>query len=71
MFLPGLSQGEFPRPPAEGDSAEEAAEARDLAISQLFVAMTRARDLLVVLYDGEPADVIADARSTASSGSRA
>ena len=62
VFLPGLSKGVFPRPPGEGESAEEAAEARDLAISQLFVAMTRARDLLVVLYDGEPADVIAARR---------
>ena len=44
VFLPGLSQGVFPRPPADGDSAEEAAEERELAISQLFVAMTRARD---------------------------
>lgn len=59
VFLPGLSKGIFPRSPGDGDSAEEDAEARDLAISQLFVAMTRARDLLVVLYDGEPADVIA------------
>ena len=59
VFLPGLSKSLFPRPPGDGDSAEEAAEANDLAISQLFVAMTRARDVLVVLYDGEPADVIA------------
>jgi hypothetical protein len=42
-------------------SAEEAAEARQLALSQLFVAMTRARDLLVLLYDGQLSDVIATA----------
>lgn len=59
VFLPGLSKGIFPRPPDEGWGPDEAAEARDLAISQLFVAMTRARDLLVVLYDGEPTDVVA------------
>lgn len=58
VFLPGLSKGVFPRPPAGAESGEEAAEARDLAIAQLFVAMTRARDELVVLFDGEPADVI-------------
>ena len=33
-----------------GLSDDEAAEARGLAISQLFVAMTRARDLLVILH---------------------
>jgi hypothetical protein len=59
VFLPGLSKDVFPRPPYEGQSPAEADEARELAISQLFVAMTRARDLLVVLYDGEPTEVIA------------
>ncbi len=59
VFLPGLSSGSFPRPPDAGWGREEAAEARDLAISQLFVAMTRARDLLVILYDGELTDVVA------------
>ncbi|MFS8585549.1 MAG: 3'-5' exonuclease, partial [Acidimicrobiia bacterium] len=59
VFLPGMSKGVFPRPPEDGQSPEEAAEARELAISTLFVAMTRARDLLVVLYDGEPSEVLA------------
>ena len=59
VFLPGLSKGVFPRPAHDQQSPEEADEARELAISQLFVAMTRARDLLVVLYDGEPTGVIA------------
>jgi superfamily I DNA/RNA helicase len=58
VFLPGLTRGQFPRRPAEGEGTEEAAEARELAISQLFVAMTRARDVLVVHYDREPADVL-------------
>ena len=58
VFLPGLSKGIFPRSPAMAIRGG-GRQARDLAISQLFVAMTRARDLLVVLYDGEPADVIA------------
>lgn len=60
-FLPALSKGVFPRPAEDGVAPEEAAEARDLAVSQLFVAMTRARDQLVLLYDGEPSDVIARA----------
>lgn len=59
VFLPGLSKGTFPRLPDPDQSDDEAAEARDLAISQLFVAMTRARDVLVLLYDGEPSEVIA------------
>ncbi|MGH9192404.1 MAG: 3'-5' exonuclease [Acidimicrobiales bacterium] len=59
VLLPGLSKGVFPRPPDEGQSLEEAAEARDLALSTLFVAMTRARDVLIVLYDSEPSDVLA------------
>ena len=35
------------RAPQEGHSEDEAAEARELSISQLFVAMTRARDLVI------------------------
>jgi hypothetical protein len=58
VLLPGLSKGVFPRPPDEGQSPEEAAEARELAISTLFVAMTRARDVLVVLYIGQPSEVL-------------
>ena len=58
VFLPGLSAGVFPRPPSEGHSEDEAAEARELSISQLFVAMTRARDLLIALFDGAPSTVL-------------
>jgi hypothetical protein len=58
VFLPAMSAGAFPRPPQEGHSDDEAAEARGLSISQLFVAMTRARDLLVLLYDGDPSEVL-------------
>ena len=50
ITVPGSNQGENPA---------EVAESRELAISQLFVAMTRARDLLVVLYEGEPTEEIA------------
>ena len=59
VFLPGL--GRFPPPPNKGVGEEEAAEARELDISRLFVAMTRARDLLVILHGGSPSDVIATA----------
>ena len=58
VFLPGLSKGQFPRRPKKHQTVEEAAEARDLEISQLFVAMTRARDVLVLLYSGQPSDAL-------------
>lgn len=58
VFLPGLSRSEFPRPPRPDENEEEAAEARLLLVSQLFVAMTRARDLLLVSSVGEPSEVL-------------
>jgi hypothetical protein len=58
VLLPGLSKGSFPRPQQGDQSAPEAAEARELAISQLFVAMTRARDQLILFFDGEPSEVL-------------
>ncbi len=48
VFLPQL--GRFPPDPRKGQGEEEAAEDYDLHMSQLFVAMTRARDRLVVLH---------------------
>ena len=59
VWRPGKS--EFPRAQAKGQDDDEYAEQRDRSISQLFVAMTRARDLLYVLSSGGPADLIADA----------
>jgi len=58
VLLPGLSQGSFPRPPQPEQSGSEAEEARELAISQLFVAMTRARDRLLLFFDDEPSEVL-------------
>ena len=58
VFLPGLSKGHFPRPPNRNQTVEEAAEAHELEISLLFVAMTRARDILVLLYSGLPSEAI-------------
>jgi superfamily I DNA/RNA helicase len=58
VFLPCLGTGDFPRRPAVGQSAEELAEQRSLALSQLFVAMTRARDGLFLLATGEPSGVL-------------
>ena len=61
VFLPGLSAGRFPWAQAPGQDDVEYAEARSLAMSTLFVAMTRARDSLVVLHTGEPSEVLANA----------
>jgi len=61
VFLPGLGAHEFPGPRIKGQGDEEHAEYEARALSQLFVAMTRARDLLYVTTTGDPADVIVDA----------
>jgi superfamily I DNA/RNA helicase len=61
VFLPCLGAGDFPRRPAPGQSVEELAEQRSLALSQLFVAMTRARDGLFLLASGEQSEVLAPA----------
>lgn len=58
VFLPGLSSDMFPRSIAGNEDSTEVAEHRALAISQLFVAMTRARDSLAILYSGEPSEVL-------------
>ena len=59
VFLPHL--GRFPPQAKKGSSAEEAAENHELAVSQLFVAMTRARDLVVILHGSRLSPVIAPA----------
>ena len=61
VFLLDISNGSFPTPRGQDQSDEEHAEQRTVEISQLHVAMTRARDALCVLCSGEPSDVIKDA----------
>lgn len=59
VFLPGVTEGQFPRSPRSGtETTEEELERYDQNIAQLFVAMTRARDSLVVLYVKEPSSVL-------------
>lgn len=58
VFLLGLSASSFPSPRTRGQSQAEHAERTALQISGLYVAMTRARDALYILCDGEPSDVI-------------
>ena len=58
VFLPDLTKGRFPRMPKRNQTVEEATEARELEISQLFVAMTRARDILILLYNHLPSEAL-------------
>jgi hypothetical protein len=58
VFLPGVSDGVVPRPRAEGQDETEYADQRSLSLSQLFVAMTRARDNLFVLYIDTPSEFL-------------
>jgi len=58
VFLPDLTKGRFPRKPRRNQTVEEAAEERELQVSQLFVAMTRARDILVLLYNDLPSEAL-------------
>ncbi|MGE0309648.1 MAG: 3'-5' exonuclease, partial [Acidimicrobiia bacterium] len=58
VYLPFLGAADFPRAQRPGQDGVEYAEQRDLAISQLFVAMTRARDGLFLTFTGHPSDVL-------------
>lgn len=58
VFLPGLSDDEFPRPAAPGMDEREYADHLALQMSTLFVAMTRARDRLVLTCTGDPSPVL-------------
>ena len=55
VFLLGTAA--FPRPRGARQTDAEYAEQRAMQISQLFVAMTRARDRLFVLCKDRPSDV--------------
>jgi hypothetical protein len=62
VFLPDLSAARFPRHLAE-ESPEERDERHELELSRLFVAMTRARDLVVLSCTGEVSPVLSPALS--------
>jgi superfamily I DNA/RNA helicase len=58
VFLPYLSARKFPVVPAGVKDPDERREYEERSLSQLFVALTRARDQLVVTCTGDPADAI-------------
>lgn len=60
VFLPCLGEGDFPRQRRAGQSDEEHAEETSRSLSQLFVAMTRARDALLLLATGGPSSALAN-----------
>ena len=61
VFLLEISAGEFPGPRKRWQTDAEYEERRALEMSQLFVAMTRARDGLFILCNDEPSDVMVEA----------
>jgi superfamily I DNA/RNA helicase len=58
VFLPFLGAADFPRAQQPGQGDAEYADQRALALNQLFVAITRARDGLYLLCTGEPSTVL-------------
>ena len=58
VYLPGLDGDSWPRKSHAGQDEASYEEQRRLDLSQLFVALTRARDLLTMSCPGEPADAI-------------
>ena len=60
VFLLGLGDDSFPAPKRRWQTPEEYEERRALETTELFVAMTRARDGLFLLCDDEPCDPIYD-----------
>ena len=60
VFMPQVTHGVVPRVP-RGATVEQAEEESNLGVRRLFVAMTRARDLLFVLHDREPSESVAAA----------
>ena len=57
-FLLDLSEGQFPPPRKRWESSDEYSERHALQLSQLFVAMTRARDGLFLLCSRTPTDAL-------------
>ena len=58
VFLPALAAASFPSLPSDVTNSDEQQEHEDRALSQLFVAMTRARDQLIITSTGNPTDSV-------------
>ncbi len=58
VFLPRVKAGYVPREQTARQSDEEYAEQRELELSEFYVAMTRARDQLIVSFGEDPSELL-------------
>ena len=58
VLLPKVKRGVIPREQRPNQDDDEYRDQRELALTQFFVAMTRARDHLVVSFGGDPSPAI-------------
>ena len=58
VFLPRVKAGYVPRKQTANQSDEEYAEQRELELSEFYVAMTRARDQLIVSFGEDPSELL-------------
>ena len=60
VLLPRVKEGTVPKEQTANQSDEAYAEQRELEVNQFFVAMTRARDQLIVSFGDQPSEVLID-----------
>ena len=56
VLLPRVKEGAVPKDQTANQSDEAYAEQRELEVNQFFVAMTRARDQLIVSFGDDPSE---------------
>ncbi len=62
VFIPWMTQDKVPPAQRMNESSDSYRERVEMFVSTLFVAMTRARDHLVLMADGPPTGLLDDAR---------
>ena len=63
VLLPRVKAGTVPHEQTANQSDEAYAEQRALEVNQFFVAMTRARDQLIISFGENPSEILVDAMS--------
>ena len=63
VLLPRVKAGTVPHEQTANQSDEAYAEQRALEVNQFFVAMTRARDQLIISFGENPSEILLDAMS--------
>jgi len=61
VLLPRVKRGIVPRDQRTNQDDDEYRDQRELELTQFFVAMTRARDHLVISFGGDPSAAVLDA----------